>query len=75
MNVPTIRPARPPAFELLQRQLNLSCGDDFGAARRLLGLIEAAAPLMNELDRLQLARIMSATAHSITLTCEKRDHR
>ena len=73
MTVPVpIKPARPPGFERLTQELRLPYGDDFTAARQLVGLIEAAAPLLCELDRLQLSRIMSATAHSIALTCSQR---
>ena len=67
----TLRPVRPPAFERLQRELQLPFGDDFTAARQLVAMIEAIAPSMSELDRRQLARIMSATAHSILLTCDR----
>ena len=73
MTVPTLRPVRPPALEVLQRDLGMSYGDDFGTARKLVALIEDAAPLMSELDRRHLARVMSAGAHAILLTCDKRE--
>jgi len=73
MSVPSLRPVRPPAFERLQQELQLPYGDDFTAARQLLAMIEGVAPIMSEIDRLQLARIMSATAHAITLSCDRRD--
>jgi hypothetical protein len=57
------------AFERLMQQLGVSHGDNFTAARQLVALVEANAPNMSVVDRLQLARIMSATAHSITLSC------
>ena len=63
---------RPPAFEQFQRQLNLPYGDDFTACRTPIALIEAAAPCLSELDRMQIGRLMSSTAHSIILTCNKR---
>lgn len=73
MSVPTLRPIRPPAFERLQQGLGMSYGDDFGTARKLIALIEDAAPLLSDLDRRHLARVMSAGAHSILLTCDKRE--
>jgi hypothetical protein len=70
---PVVRqPARPLAFDRLALQLGLPCSDDFTIARQLLALLEAAAPSMSATDRLQLSRIMSATAHAITLSCDKR---
>jgi hypothetical protein len=64
------RSARPPAFEQFQRELGLPYGDDFSACRKLIALVEAAAPLLNELDRVQVSRLMSSTAHAILLTCD-----
>jgi hypothetical protein len=63
------RPVRPPAFEQFQRELGLPFGDDFTACRKLVSLIEAAAPLLSEIDRVQISRLMSSTAHAILLTC------
>lgn len=59
-------------FERLMQQMGVAHGDGFTACRQLVALIEHAAPSMAEIDRLQLARIMSATAHSITLSCDRR---
>ena len=74
MTVPMMRqPAQSLVFERLMQQMGVAHGDDFGAARLLVALIEHTAPMMNEIDRLQLARIMSATAHSITLSCRRQD--
>jgi hypothetical protein len=67
--VPIRRPTRPLAFERLQHELDLF-GDDFTTARSLLALLEAAAPCLSELDRVQLSRLMSSTAHAILLTCD-----
>jgi hypothetical protein len=70
MTVPvTIRSMRPPAFEQLQRELGLPYGDDFSCCRKLIGLVEAAAPLLNEFDRVQISRLMTAAGHSILLSC------
>ncbi len=59
-------------FERFQQDLGLPYGADFDACRRLVALIEAAAGLLDEIDRTQLARIMSSTAHSILLTCSNK---
>ena len=69
MTVPTLRPVRPPAFERLQQDLRLPFGDDFTACRQLVAMIEAIAPLMSELDRQQLGRLMTAAGHQIGLSC------
>ena len=62
---------RPDAFVSLQRQLGLPHGDDFGAARMLVALVEHVAPAMNEIDRRQLGRLMTAAGHAIQLSCER----
>ena len=74
MTVLTVRQSGPArlAFERLQQQMGLMCGDDFTACRQLIALVEAVAPSMSELDRRQLSRIMSSTGHSILLSCDKR---
>ena len=73
MSVPApIRKQRPLVLEVVQRDLGLPFGDDFSACRKLIALIEATAPCLNELDRVQVSRLMSSTAHAIMLTCEKR---
>jgi hypothetical protein len=61
------RPVRPPALEQLQMQLGLSYGDDFTACRKLIALIEAAAPCLNELDRQQISRLLYAAGHAVSL--------
>jgi hypothetical protein len=72
MNVPiSIRPQRPLAFERFQQELGLF-GDDFTTARQLVALLEATAPALSEVDRTQLARLMSSTAHAILCTTDKR---
>jgi hypothetical protein len=55
-------------------RLSASLGNDFQAARTLVGMVESAATRMNELDRLQLGRLMVSSGHSITLTCRGPDH-
>jgi hypothetical protein len=54
------------------QDLQVFPGNEFTAARQLVALIEEVAPTMSETDRLHLARIMSASAHALTLSCQKR---
>jgi hypothetical protein len=74
MSVPVSmhRPSRPLAFERIQYALSLPCGDDFTTARLLIGLIEQTAGSLSELDRQQIARLMTSTGHSIQLTCQNK---
>jgi hypothetical protein len=69
MTVPVPLHRRPPAFERIQYALSLPCGDDFTTARLLISLIEATAPGLSEIDRQQIARLMTSAGHSILLTC------
>jgi hypothetical protein len=76
MSIPVIRqPAQSLMFERLMQDMNVSHGDTFTACRRLLALVEGAAAGLNEVDRVQVSRLMSSTAHAIYLTCEKRRDR
>jgi hypothetical protein len=59
-------PARPPAFEQLMQAMNVYPGNEFTAARQLVALIEHVAPLMSEVDRVQLGRLMASTGHTIS---------
>jgi hypothetical protein len=61
----SIRTARPPAFERLMQDLNVFPGNEFNAARQLVGLLEAVAPSLSELDRQHLGRLMTSVGHSI----------
>ena len=71
--IPVVRQsAQSLAFERLMQDMGVSYGDEFTACRRLVALIEAVAPRLNEVDRTQVARLMSSTAHAISLTCDKR---
>jgi hypothetical protein len=58
-------------LELLFGRLSASLGNDFIAAKTLVGLVEAAAARMGELDRLQLGRLMVSSGHAVTLTCRR----
>jgi hypothetical protein len=69
MSVPvTLRPLE---LDYMLCQLALPAGHNFLAATRLVAMLEAIAPRLNEVDRLQLGRLMVSTGHSITLTCRK----
>ena len=61
---------QPPVFEFLAQHLNVPIGHDFMTAKTLLAIIEAAAPRMNEVDKVQLGRLMVATGHAIALRCQ-----
>jgi hypothetical protein len=63
---------RMPAFDQLAQHLNVPIGHDFMAAKMLIAMIEAVAPRMNEIDRLQIGRLMVATGHEISLSCRRR---
>jgi hypothetical protein len=70
MNPVTVRsPNAAASFEFLSQHLNVPFGHDFMAAKTLLAIIEAAAPRMNEVDQVQLGRLMVATGHAIALGC------
>jgi hypothetical protein len=60
------------AFDQLAHHLNVPIGHDFMAAKTLIAMIEAVAPRMNEIDRLQIGRLMVSTGHEITLSCRRR---
>jgi hypothetical protein len=59
-------------LDYMLRQLALPAGHNLLAATRLVAMLEAVAPRLNEVDRLQLGRLMVSTGHAITLTCCKR---
>jgi hypothetical protein len=63
---------RMPAFDQLAQHLNVPIGHDFMAAKTLIAMIEAVAPRMNEIDRLQIGRLIISTGHEITLSCRQR---
>jgi hypothetical protein len=63
---------RMPAFDQLAQHLNVPIGHDFMAAKTLIAMIEAVAARMNEIDRLQIGRLMVSTGHEITLSCRRR---
>jgi hypothetical protein len=60
---------RQPTFEVLAQHLNVPIDHDFMTAKTLLAIIEAAAPRMNEVDQVQLGRLMVSTGHAIALSC------
>jgi hypothetical protein len=42
---------------------------DFASAARAVAALEAFAGRLNEIDRLQLGRLMISSGHAVTLTC------
>ena len=60
-------------FDLMFTRLAAALGDDFGAARQLLALLERAAGRLGELDRRQLGRLMVSAGHEIGLSCRRND--
>jgi hypothetical protein len=69
--------SRPPALvdisarelEAMFGRLSAALGNDFLAAKTLIGLAEVSAARMGEVDRLQLGRLMVSSGHAITLSC------
>jgi hypothetical protein len=49
-------------------RLSAALGNDFLAAKTLVGLVEVAAARMGEIDRLQLGRLMVSSGHAVTLS-------
>lgn len=74
MSVPMMQqPVQSLMFERLMQQMGVPYGDGFTACRKLVALVEHVAPAMNEIDRLQLGRLMVSTGHEIGLSCRRRD--
>jgi hypothetical protein len=60
-------------LESLLYQLGFPRGDNFTISRFLIDLVERAGREMNELDRQQLARLLTAAGHQLILSC-RGDH-
>jgi hypothetical protein len=62
---------RQAAFEFLAQHLNLPIGHDFLTAKTLIAIIEAVAPRMNEIDQVQLGRLMVSTGNEIAMNSRR----